>query len=116
MNATQVKYARQRADTILADKLAALRKSSSIPELLTPKKITAALRAGRFSVVTTPTKSGYSIRDYVKFDDEASIDQAKAALREREAALRAAHGKLTDALVLGDASEALVLLSQFEAN
>lgn len=110
MNATQVRYARERAASIkreLEHKLSAER----FPQArLTDKQKIAALKAGEFTV--DKSKNGRPWASQIVFDGEPqglSDEAYNASLKK----VRDAYTRVIDELVLGDNEAALALLKVF---
>lgn len=112
MNRQQLDYARERAKALYAEVQEALnqRYRTEAVTLNTPQTL-SALRAGRFTIKRK--SHHYHWYNAVDFTDEleASFDQAgyNKALKP----FKRAYEKLTDTLVLGNVSEAAVLIEGF---
>lgn len=116
MTATQLKYARQRAEAIRNARVADLRKQHTTDSItLTVDERLDALRIGAFTLNKNKVRydNWYQAVEFAgerdhSFDQEG-FDAAKAALDET-------YRKLEDELVLGDDDVALTLLKEFEGS
>jgi hypothetical protein len=117
MTAQQRKYATERVAEIEKQRLAANDETHSTPGVsLTPKERFDLLVAGKVPLVAGRTEVGnaayvYQVFDFSAFESPARIDteardKGRAAIRKEAAAIR-------DKIMLGDADEALQLLSAF---
>jgi len=117
MTQAQVKYARQRAEQVYADKKSTLRQEFQDKGVML--NIEDRLRAivdGEFTVTETQEHEGaHSWYYHIKFNAERNpvFDNDGYTAAEKE--LRTLFIKLTDELMLGDNQEALKLIKEFEA-
>lgn len=117
MNQTQLKYVRQRAESIYSLRCKNLTNKFTQQSLtLKPEEIIEALQNGKFVLKTeiqTRYNSGY-LRDYITFPDECPqiIDLDGLAVPQKT--LKDEYQKLLDELILGDNEQALALLKAFE--
>jgi hypothetical protein len=116
MNATQLKYARQRAEAIRNARLADLRKKHTTDSIsLTLEQRLDALRSGAFTV--NPSKVRYDHwYNAVEFMGERDHAFNQEAFDAEKVELEEAYRKLEDELVLGDNDTALALLKEFEGS
>lgn len=112
MNATQMKYLRERAISIRKDKEAKIRKKYRGVYLDDAAKA-RAFKAGRYTLVAKPPKRIYYASDILKFDDEILPDE-KARDREMDE-LGREFTRLIDRIVLGDETQAVEMLEAFAA-
>lgn len=124
MNASQIKYAKNRAEAILSIKMRDIQdKFHAKTVLLSNEQKVQALRDGKFTILEeAPLKysasGGYAYRseknwyNMVQFTDETSFDSEGLQTAQKE--LKEKFTKLMDELMLGDNEEALKLLADFE--
>ena len=114
MNATQTKYARERASAILNAKRVTINKRYEVKPFTNLEKI-EAIRDGKFSIITDKSKVltwNPSWSDFVIFNEETKVDTVS---RDKELSdTQDEYNKIVDLLVLGDAEEAIELLKAFE--
>ena len=113
MNATQLKYARERARDIFGVKMAELARKYTAKPLTTEEAIEALL-AGKFKIVEPEKHYSNQWYNRVSFDASPKVD-AKAYQEEKDN-LQEQYRSLMDELILGDNEEALKLLKAFETN
>jgi len=115
MNATQLRYARERAKQIYEAKVLVIRKKHITEAIeLSPQDKELALRKGEFKVIKTKHRwDGGYLSDYISFNAERPQTIDKEATDREIAALTKKYTQLTDKLVLGDATEALEMLERF---
>ena len=113
MNHTQTKYALARAKSILRAKQEAITGTFRSAKVeLTDEQRCKALKAGEFTMRKSEGRYDYWHNRIVFY---AEVLPDTKGEKKALATLAAAFTKLEDALVLGDSSEALVLLANFEA-
>lgn len=113
MNATQLKYAKERAQQLYNTKSRQINEKYTVTPLTTEEAL-AALEAGEF---TLKEPSGYyknSWYNYVSFNKAPTPD--KKAQDKEQNELKEQYTRLLDELVLGDNQQALELLKAFESN
>lgn len=116
MNQTQVKYARQRAEGIFADKRKALEAKHRVGGVsLDINQKLDAIRKGEITIKKPAEYQGAHQWSYqITFNAERPPVFDNDAYTKEEAALRAIFNSLMDELMLGDNQEALKLLKAFE--
>jgi hypothetical protein len=116
LNATQIKYARERAERIFNDRRKVItEKHTTVAVTLSLAARMEALRCHRFEV-KTPNRNSYYLNDFVKFDDEIEQSTNQKAIDKDVKKLTATYDALIDQLVLGDAEDALRMLKDFEGS
>lgn len=118
MNQTQLRYARQRADSLYQDKIKTISaKYTTAAVRFNADEILAALKTGNF-IIKEPTARGAYIgylRDYIEFPGETRETKNIEAINKELGALKATFTALMDELILGDNEAALKMLKAFEA-
>ncbi len=114
MNQSQLKYARERAEKIKREKLAALANDPRFKGItMSTKERLRALQSGEFAVKPKVSGPECYLGSFLTFNGETPAD-TKGKDREVQA-IEKAHAALLDKLYLGDAEEALALLEAFQA-
>lgn len=113
MNATQLKYARERANKIYKSKADEIDKEYQVKPLTVEESL-EALQKGEFTIVEPVRYSRGSWASWVSFN--ASPVPNEEERRTRKETLQTSFTKLMDELVLGDNEKALELLKAFENN
>lgn len=116
MNATQIKYARERAQGIYKVRKGAIEAKYTLPAVtLTASEKQSALHLGNFTTkdLGEDHRGLYYISDLVKFRAEKPEKVDCVAITLETTALDAAYQRLTDQLVLGDSEAALAMLEAF---
>ena len=119
MNQTQVKYVRQRADSIFSKRKSDIRDKYTTPaKLLSTESKLNALSVGDFTLKQVVDDVYYGRRswyEYVNFNGESIAFVDQESISNETEALKVQYENLLDALILGDNNEALELLKAFEA-
>ena len=108
MNATQLKYARERIDAVVSEKTSAL--NSRYRAGLTEEQKIAALKKGEFSI----NKKATSLKDAIVYTN-APAEMTREEYQAEYDAIRARATAIKDELVLGDHGVALQLIQQFRS-
>ena len=115
MNASKMKFAKERLNKIFREKSQAMATQFKAREVtLTPKQKLEALKGG--DVVfrkASDMGSGYYISDFLSFSAEAGNETIKVEKEKALAELTAEYDRVLDELMLGDEEEALELLKAF---
>lgn len=115
MNATQIRYARERASLIFEDRKRAIKEKHTTKEVkLSVAAKAEALRKGHFVAKVPRSGGAYCLSDFVDFHDEAPAKVDQKAIDRETAALNVAFRDVVDSLILGDAEKGLRLLKDFE--
>lgn len=110
MNATQMKYAKERANEIYRNRQRAIEDKYRAKQLTTEQYLDA-LEAGRFKIDRTKANDRWNWTTAVIFID---VEPDKGARQKEIDELAEVYRNLIDELVLGDNEEALKLLKNFE--
>lgn len=112
MNASQMKYVKERARKIYNDKVNQIKEKFNLKEMPLNEKLNA-LREGNFKVLKQPDGNQYGLLAYIAFTDD-KYKNNKAEREKDMAKLEKDYSILMDELILGDNEKALELLRNFE--
>lgn len=118
MNQTQIKYIKQRAESIYTKHRNNLSDQFTQKAVtLTSAEVVEALRAGNFAIVDHAENirsTAYNIREFIVFPTECHRIVDDKGLVKPLTELKIKYEQLMDELILGDNEQALALLKAFE--
>ena len=119
MNQQQRKYAKERIESLVLERLGAINKKHTAPAVtLTKEQRFKAFKKGEYKIKpgVKPEISNYTaVSDIIDFNGERKSASNHIKINEITKKINLEHQKIMDELMLGDCEKALELIKKFES-